>query len=780
MTDTELELFLKDHDPLWDTLPTKWQEAPFIGNGLSGALAFFDLENNCIKWFIGRSDIGKLDYPGKARNSIRRQLGSILQVFPEGIRISGCRLRLDLWNAQISGTIETDKGEIRLRAFAPSGSASIIVESDCTSPDLKWEWKCGIKPEGVLTVETDHSLFVAEDFVSHPRTEVASGGFAVAWGERRTGKSSGRFVCSIGSTPVNRRLWNEADSGISAREEAETDFRKYSGEAPENTIREHRRWWHNFYHRSFFSFSNIELESLYWIQLYKFASSTRPDRPMIDNHGIWSTNGTYGFATWDYNVQATYRLHLTANMADFGKPLLKFLDDNFNSESMWDAEHCEYRAGMRQQTFLRYRFFDRELWEHGKDLPCEGPAKFLWGVHNYIMHYRHQPDGKMMPRFLLMLEAGINAMLAGMRLEDDGYYHIPNGCSWEAWHGKDPSGLLAVMKWALATAIEYSGTGAADSIKTAKWRETLEKIAPYHKNENGYMLGNGQEPILHRHWTHLMMLYPLDICEHRDAIENETLKKSIDFWANISAGLNGSMPDALFACPAAIALYAYLKAGCKTTDISIIPKIADNFLYRDTLRNPGLWPSTMHSEWTGPVIETPIFMASVIQECFLQSRKDGIHVFPSVPDDWPDAIFSDWHAEGNFLISAMRKDGRTEWVSIESLSGQPVKLHTDMPLNEIHWNGVKRNTVSGKHRILNDYVLELHLKKGGKLILSKDKSPDIRIKPVPKIAGLPNSFGLNKNFFRKRPDFEEKVRKLIARIHEWDQTIPPGANPFSP
>ncbi|HPN84516.1 MAG TPA: hypothetical protein PK821_04175, partial [Victivallales bacterium] len=396
LSDTEIELFLSGHDMIWDFPPTRWQESPFIGNGLTGTMPIFDLENNSIKWFLGRTDVGKLDFPGKARNSIRTQIGSLIQVFPKDIRLTGCSLRLDLWNAEISGKILTSAGEMDLRALAPSGSASFIIEMTNTNR-LKWSWKPEIKAEGQILDGGNFSTFFVEDFVSHPRTEVASGGFAVVWGEKNTENDSCRFICSIGSTPVNRRLWNDNDSGISAREEAETDFKRYFQEKIDLIVREHRKWWHNFYHSSFFSFSNFELESFYWIQVYKFASTTRPDRPMIDNHGIWSTNSTYGFATWDYNVQATYRMHLTANFADFGKPLLKFLEDNFNEKSMWNEEYGEYRAGMRQQTFLRYRFFDKKFWEHGEEMPCEGPAKFLWGVHNYLMHYRHSLDPAMIP-----------------------------------------------------------------------------------------------------------------------------------------------------------------------------------------------------------------------------------------------------------------------------------------------------------------------------------------------------------------------------------------------
>ncbi|MFN2351326.1 MAG: hypothetical protein ABR497_05215, partial [Kiritimatiellia bacterium] len=371
MQDGEFRDMLREHDPIWDRLPLRWEDAPFIGNGLTGVMLYFAPERDRLRLFPGRSDIGKLDYPGKAQDPIRLQLGTLDLCFDDGATILGCRLRLDLWQAELRGTIRTTRGLLRLRAFAPSGSASVRVDLRKTDPALSWHWQESLIPSGRIIRRDDLTVFVAPDFVPHPRTEIKSGGFAVVWGERPVGRLGAAFTCSIGSTPVNRRLWKSGDGGESARKEAEAAFDLQRWMRSEVVCRAHRRWWRGIYRSSFFSLSHRELESLYWIQIYKFASTTRPDRPMIDNHGIWSTEPVYAFSTWDFNVQATYRLHLTANLQEFGRPFLKFMDQSFNRDAMWSEEYGEYRAGMRQQNFLRYRFFDPQEWEH-PGLPCDG------------------------------------------------------------------------------------------------------------------------------------------------------------------------------------------------------------------------------------------------------------------------------------------------------------------------------------------------------------------------------------------------------------------------
>lgn len=767
---SDLATFLSEHDLVWDRLPTRWEEAPFVGNGLTGTMVYWDETEHALQWILGRSDVGLLDFPGKARVPTRVQIGTLLQRFPADLTIAQCAMRIDLWNAEVTAHLETNHGRLDFRLLAPTGSATFLAEFEFPHPGLCWTWESGILPEGAETRFADRTLFVAEDFIAHPRMEVPSGGFAVAWAAPQTGPHSSRLVCAIGCTPVNRIIWNPDDNGISAKTEAERDLDRFLTPSMEDIRKPHREWWHSIYRSSFFSFSHRELETVYWTQIYKFASSSRPDRPMIDNHGIWSMLRGYAFSTWDFNVQTTYRTHLTSNLPGFGNPSLHFMDQSFNRETMWDEEAGEFRAGMRQQNFLRYRIVDRQTWEHPK-LPCDGPGKFLWGVHNYVMHYRHCGDAAMIPRMVLMLEAGINAMLAGMRIEEDGLWHIPFGDSWECWEGRDPVGLFCVLNWALETAIEFGPTAGVEEKKIERWREIRARTVPYAHNEKGLMLGEGQEPLPHRHWTHLMMLYPFDIVDLSNPDEARLLRKSIDHWAGSSTGLGGKKAEAGFAPPAAICLYAYLFAETPDPDLSIIPQLAEISLTGFTSRGAALWPSTMYREYPGPVMETPFFISLAVQDCMLQSRRSGIHVFPAVPSDWPDAMFDRWHAEGNFLVSARRTNGRADWIAVESLSGGVLRLHTDLDPDALFCNGQKEvnpgeRLSSGRLCITREMVA------GEKVVFSADANPDLTVRPAPNRPGPANPFGFNEQFLRRRPAYLDNAREFTETYNKWFASLP--------
>ena len=47
--------FLARHDLVWKRLPTRWEEGPFLGNGLIGAVMY--APDGALSWQLGRSDL---------------------------------------------------------------------------------------------------------------------------------------------------------------------------------------------------------------------------------------------------------------------------------------------------------------------------------------------------------------------------------------------------------------------------------------------------------------------------------------------------------------------------------------------------------------------------------------------------------------------------------------------------------------------------------------------------------------------------------------------------
>ena len=153
-------------------------------------------------------------------------------------------------------------------------------------------------------------------------------------------------------------------------------------------------------------------------------------------------------------------------------------------------------------------------------------------------------------------------------------------------------------------------------------------------------------------------------------------------------------------------------------------------------------PNSFYAE-AGPVIETPLSAATSIQDMFLQDWGGALRVFPAVPTLWTEAAFDRLRADGAFLVSAVRHDGRTAWVRIESLAGEPCRLVVgdwDSAVVRAHTGPAPKLTKG----TAGDYAIEL--RRGASVVLAPDATtplPDAR--PVTLPASARNPFPILKN-----------------------------------
>src|SRR5437660_7306849 len=123
-------VFLARHDLVWDRLPTRWGESAFIGNGRLGAT--IDAAGGVLGWTINRTD--------PVHDQSRFRIG---RVFVKTIGTAeGGSARLTLWDAEASGTVTTDRGEVRWRSFTAAQPSVIVIvlEGRGGERDLDLDW----------------------------------------------------------------------------------------------------------------------------------------------------------------------------------------------------------------------------------------------------------------------------------------------------------------------------------------------------------------------------------------------------------------------------------------------------------------------------------------------------------------------------------------------------------------------------------------------------------------------------------------------------------------
>ena len=191
-----------------------------------------------------------------------------------------------------------------------------------------------------------------------------------------------------------------------------------------------------------------------------------------------------------------------------------------------------------------------------------------------------------------------------------------------------------------------------------RWRDVLANLAPFPTDSAGLMVGRGRPwQQSHRHYSHLLAIYPLRLITPDRSDQRALIETSLATWERDISLFRG------YSFTGGAAMHAQLGHG----DVALtrLNQYLDAPRYME--------PNTFYAE-AGPVIETPLSAAASIQELFLQDWGGALRIFPAVPAAWSDAAFDHLRAEGAFLVSGARRGGRTAWVRIASLAGEPCRL----------------------------------------------------------------------------------------------------------
>jgi hypothetical protein len=697
--------FLARQDLVWKRVPAAWESGAFMGNGLLGANVYLADARDHLMWRIGRSDV--------VDRGSRIPIGDFVLV--TNGKLTGADLRLDLWNATLHGEITTDQGPLKVRSFTHADDLVQVIslDADAAGPEWHFEWRPGraINPRYLHNREP----IPPREVNPEPRRETAGdvelalqplnagGGHVTAWKVIGDDRQKSAFV-SVGYST------NSLDA---ARQEAIAAVNKAADAGVPALAESHSRWWHTFWPASFTSFPDARLESFYYIQLYKMASGTRADRPLLDLMGPWFRGTPWPRIWWNLNIQLTYWPQLASNHLELGESLVKALDDHqpalarnarpWTDDSYAIGRSCSY------------------------DL--ERPAKpeignLTWALHNYWLQYRYTMDDAMLrERLFPLLKGSVNYYLHLLKEDGRGKLHIPLGLSPEYPNQPEPNPDcnydLALLRWGCETLLAICDRLDVDDPLIPKWQDTLERLIPYPVDENGFMI-SASVPFResHRHYSHLMMIYPLHTMSLEQPENRALVEKSLDHWMGLESALRG---------------YSYTGAS----SISALMGRGDDALeYLDKLlaaRRFPIHPNTMYTE-AGPVVETPLSGAASIQDMLLTSWGDKIRVFPAVPTAWGDVTIHRMRAEGAFLVSAARRGGVTQFVRIESLAGEPCRVVTDL---------VDPQTDGAALRKVGDREYELTLAPGEAAMLTpRGASDEPVVEPVEIPADQANPWGL--------------------------------------
>lgn len=665
--DRAWQRILADSDPVWRTLPASWEEGPFLGNGFLGTGVYAEPDANAVRFTVQHSEVQdhRPEF-GSLFGLARLPIGH-LTLEPVGT-LTGVDWRLDLWNAELTGTLTTDAGTLRLRALVHATRQVLAIEVVASAGERAHRWTFhaaeAISPRAAFKPLPD-------GYTGNPPADVQGDG------------TSGTSVQSLLAGGQHVTAWQSADRG-QARTLYLTVAHSFPGTGAEavarRTVREaaglpltalaagHRTWWHAYYRKGFLSVPDARLQSFYWIQLYKVASAARRDAPVMATSGPWLEPTPWPATWWNLNVQLEYWLIHGSNHLELDavtRALGEFRD-NIRAQTA-----PAYRA----DSLVLARTTDATL-SHGTDvgpggtgggIPGQDPptpevGNLTWALHNVWLSYRHTMDESILRDVLFpLLRQAVSYYLHFLQPGSDGKLHLPATFSPEyGVDAPDTNYDLALLRWGCATLLDAARTLGVDDPLAPRWQDVLARLVPAPTDENGFMIGAGQ-PFAksHRHYSHMLSVYPLYLVNWEQPENRALIRTSLDHWISFTGALQG------YSYTGAAAISAQMRDGDRAAG------------YLADLLRLYVQPNTLYKE-SGPVIETPLSAAQSLHDMVCQSWGDVIRLFPAVPAGWRDVTLHDFRTQGAFLLSAVREGGATRWVRVFSEAGAPCVLRTDL------------------------------------------------------------------------------------------------------
>ena len=677
--------FMGRNDMVWDRIPEDYYEGPFAGNGLLGTILFKDDQQpNTLRFEIGRVDV--YDHRAKGAHGVGRLPIGQLLLTPVGT-IEKTNLRTDLWNAEIRGEITTNAGTLKLRCYVPSGGSLIIL--DLTGTGQEKGVKCAFRPEQGNhprpTVQPGRDKGVdykpnppfvvehREDIEVTTQPLLAGDDYATAWSERRHADGSRTVLVTV----ANRWAKNLQPATGSADDAFATIKAAQSCDLAA-LEQKHREWWHHFYPASFVSVPDARIESFYWIQLYKLASATRENRPPVDLMGPWFRKSVWAAYWTNLNIQLAYYTTGITNHLELAEPLYQLIERS-RDQLAANVSPAEFRNDCAALgNPVGFGVFNAGV--SLKIDPANSNSRFKlialpWLVQLFYIHNQMSIDDTRLresiyPLMKRTFQVYVRTLVRGA----DGKYRVPFSYSDEYGNAEETSLNIAMARWGFETLIATATRLKIDDTQLPQWRDILAHLADYNTDETGIMIGkNTPFAKPHRHYSHLFGIFPFySLNIDRNPERLPLMEKSVRHFTSLDGD------NCMFKFNGASSLWASMGNGDEA--LKWLDRSLEILLPRKV---PSIGPNTIYSENGWPTFESPIASSRSVLDMLIQSWGGTIRVFPACPAAWKDAIFHNLRAEGGFLISAERKNGKTRWVRVQSLAGEPCRIQIDGKLRDL-------------------------------------------------------------------------------------------------
>ena len=738
----------RHHNLTLDTLPTRWDEALPIGNGMLGAL-IWNKDGN-LRFSLDQAEL----WDERPMNGLHRKEFSYAwiqeQVFKKDYKPVQDHFDWPYDHEPAPTKIPGGAIEFNIKNVGKVISSELDIKT--ATVNVRWEKGMVLqtfihakKPMGYfsfINIPSDVDIHLIAPLYNDPIKNIADpvGGDDLG----RLGYTQGTITKTKNSISYLQSGWGEFKYRITiiwkhtsthsiegvwtiSTENAKKKFtddasliKKELDSGVAKNYSSHISWWEVFWNKSTLKVPDPIIEKQWYLEQYKFGSTSRAGAPPISLQAIWTAdNGRIppwkGDYHHDLNTQLSYWPSYSGNHLEEGMAYLDHLDQNKENYKRYTklffgvdglaVPGVTTLDGTEMGGWIQYSL---------------SPTVSSWLSQHYYLQWRYSMDTSFLRERAYPWINDVAVFLEKITAKNEkGIRKLPISSSPEindnnlsAWFLDNTNYDISLMKFNFGAAKELALV-LGFKTESMHWDSILHEFPDFSisKNKELMFAPTLEYNVSHRHFSHMMAIHPLGLIKWENGKqEQEIIQHTIalldsigpDYWCGYSYAWESNIKArAKDGEGAAKALKIFSTAFCSSNSFHLNGDQTKSGLSKYTYR-----PFTLEGNFA---------FAAGLQEMLLQSHAGFIELFPAIPVSWKDVSFNSLRAEGAFLVSATRKMGETRELTISSEKGGTARIKNPFT------NGFSKSIVGNGTMNLDDngFIIAT-LDPGTTLILKED------------------------------------------------------------
>ena len=450
----------------------------------------------------------------------------------------------------------------------------------------------------------------------------------------------------------------------------------------EKLFDEHKKAWKKYRAKSSVKTGDKLIDETYKKSWYLFKCCSKKGGYPMALQGVWTADNDClppwkGDYHHDTNTELSYQSFLKANRLEEGEAFIdylwrlkpayeKFAKEFFGVDGLL-LPSCSTLDGKAMGGWAQYSL---------------SPTMTIWAAQSYDEYYLYTGDEKFLKNRAYPFFKEVGQAIKGLLQEKNGKLYLPVSTSPEIFDNERKSYLepnsnfdLSLLIYLFKTLKGYAEKLGENEKKHAEeYAEILDKLDDLAIDSSGVVMLDKTQylPESHRHFSHVMCLYPLhlinyDTDEHKKIYENTIKNLEIlgtGYWVGFSFAMSAQ-------------IYAMAKNGNAAAER--LGQFCKGFVAENGFHLNGDFRHYGYTQWHYRpfTLESSFGFCDALHEMLLQDHQGFIELFPAIPDEWKGRTveFKNLRSRGGILISATLKNGEIEKLVVKSPAARSVIIN---------------------------------------------------------------------------------------------------------